>query len=378
MGKEIPLGRIAGVKVSMDFTVPFIAVFGAALYATSGRQGFPAIIPGLSTTAYWVAAAVLALLFFVSLLIHEMGHALVAQDEGIGVRGISLWLLGGVAKLESSPTNPRTEFRIAVVGPLASLGTGVAFLVASYVIPDGDGLIALAGAGAFVLGTINVLLAVFNMLPAAPLDGGTVLSALIWKQTGSQATGMRWSAYSGLATGSALILYGIRGGTDNALILILVGGFIALAAYRMLRSLPMYELLDGVTVADAMAPAPPPAPGWSRLDDFVSTLPVGNQYQAYPVFDQHSRVQGLLTVAAIRAVPEAQWAHVHVAHIAFPIERITIVRPQEPLLPAVQRVDGGDVRDGLVVDPGGAIVGTISAAALFATLERRKLQAASQ
>ena len=110
MGRDIPLGRIAGIKVSMDLSVLLVAALYTYVFATNR---FPIESPGLSTTAYWVGGVAGALLFFVSLLVHEVGHALVARDEGIGVRGISLWLLGGVAKLESSPTTARSEFRIA-------------------------------------------------------------------------------------------------------------------------------------------------------------------------------------------------------------------------------------------------------------------------
>ncbi len=381
MGREIPLGRLAGIKVTMDLTVPLLAIAFAYFYATSA-SGFPAVAPDISGHWYWVAGATSAVLFFVSLLVHEMGHALVAQDEGIGVRGISLWLLGGVAKLESSPATPRSEFRIAVVGPLASAACGVVFLVASYTLADDTGLAGLAGAVTFILGSINLLLAAFNLLPATPLDGGTVLSAMIWKRTDRRALGMRWSSYSGVALGSAMVLYGLKpfaGMPFNTIpiSLMLVGGFIAYGAWRSLQSLPMFELLGEVTVAEAMAAGPPSAPAWSALADFVSTLPDGNQHQAYPVFDQQGRISGLLTVEAVRAVPSAQWAQVRVSDVAYPIDRVTVVQAGEALLPAVQRIDGGDVREGLVTGPDGSVVGTLSARALFRILEHRRLAAAA-
>lgn len=378
MGRDIPLGRIAGVKVSMDLTVVLVAAFYTVSLATNR---FPIEAPGMSDTAYWVAGLSGALLFFVSLLVHEVGHALVAQDEGIGVRGISLWLLGGVAKLESAPTTARSEFRIAVVGPLASAACGVVFLVAAYALPEG-GAPGLTGNVFRLLGILNLVLAVFNLLPAAPLDGGTVLSSAIWKRTGSQATGMRWSGYAGIATGAALIIAGIRGargGGDGigGLGLLLVGAFILYAAVRSLRSLPLYELLDGATVAGSMAVAPPTAAAWSSVGDLLRALPPETPHQAYPVLGEHGRVVGLLTASAIRAVPREQWDQLRVSDLAYPIDRITVVRPDEALLPAVQRIDGGDVRDGLVVAADGTIVGTIGADALFHTLERRKLEAAA-
>ena len=381
MGRDIPLGRIAGIKVSMDLSVLLVAGLYTYVFATNR---FPIESPGLSTTAYWIGGVAGALLFFVSLLIHEIGHALVARDEGIGVRGISLWLLGGVAKLESSPTTARSEFRIAVVGPLASAACGVAFLSGAYVLPN-DGISGLMGNLFAVLGTLNVLLAGFNMLPAAPLDGGTVLSSIIWRRTGSQAAGLRWSSYAGIAVGAVMVLYGFRalregGGpsSTNGFFLLLVGGFIGFAAWRNLKSLPIYQLLDGATVAEAMVPAPPPAAGWSSVADFLRTIPADCPIHAFPALDEHGRVVGLLTAAAVRAAPRETWNQLRVIDLAYPIDRITVVSPDEPLLPAVQKVDGGDVRDGLVVAADGTVVGTIGASALYHALDRRRLRIAEE
>lgn len=379
MGKDIPLGRIAGIKVSMDLTVLLVAAFYTHLLATNQ---FPNGAPGLSTTTYWIAGVGGALLFFASLLVHEMGHALVARDEGIGVRGISLWLLGGVAKLESAPTTARSEFRIAVIGPVASAACGIAFLAASYALPSG-GIPGLLGVLFLILGSINVVLAVFNILPAAPLDGGTVLSAAIWHRTGSQATGMRWAARAGLAGGAALVLLGLWLQRSDSIYranwwsLLLVGAFVLFAATRNVRAVPLYELLDGSTVADAMAVAPPNAAAWQTVGQFLRTLPPRTDHLAYPVLAEHGRAIGLLTAAAIRAVPQEHWDRLLVEELAYPLDRITVVRADEALLPAVQKIDGGDVRDGLVVDADGTVVGTVDAGALFRTVEARKAELAT-
>ncbi|MEO6989314.1 MAG: site-2 protease family protein [Aquihabitans sp.] len=377
MGRNIPLGRLAGIKVSMDITVILLAGFYSVALATSR---FPYQSPDLSTTAYWVAGVSGALLFFVSLLVHEMGHALVAKDEGIGVRGISLWLLGGVAKLESSPTTARSEFRIAVVGPLASASCGVVFLSLAYAIPSG-GLPGLAGHLFELLGRLNLLLAAFNLLPAAPLDGGTVLSSIVWKRTGSQATGMKWAARAGLAAGAAMVAFGVtllRGGSGQATVngwsLLLVGGFITMAALQSLRSQPLYALLDGTTVREAMVTAPPMAMASASVADFLRTMGPQETAQAYPMVDERGMVTGLLTASAIRAVPDHRWEHVRVVDLAFPVDRLTVVAADEALLPAVQKIDGGDVRHGLVVIDDGSVIGTIDAKALFETADRRKAE----
>lgn len=378
MGRDIPLGRIFGVKVGMNITVLFVAVLYAWVLADNN---FPAQSPGLSTTAYWVAGVGGALVFFLSLLVHEIGHALVAKDEGIGVRGISLWLLGGVARLESSPQTPRAEFRIAVVGPLASAACGALLLTVAYLLPD-QGHWGLAGNAFEWLGVINLFLAAFNILPAAPLDGGTVLSAIVWWRTGNQSAGMRWAARSGVAVGLGLAYLGIRDMQQAeegrfGIWIVAVGGFIAVNAWQQLRAAPLYQLLEGTTVAHAMYADPPIGFSSMTVADLLRSLPRDTHHQAYPILGADGRVTALLTAHAIRAVPQENWERLRVTDIAFPLDRITIVRTDESLMAAVQKIDSGDIRVGLVVDPTGRTVGTVDADALFHTAEARRAELSS-
>src|SRR5699024_4846168 len=226
---------------------------------------------------HWIIGLSGALLFFASLLVHELAHALVAREEGIGVHGISLWFLGGMARLESSPQTAAAEFRIAVVGPLASAACGIVFLCGSFLL-GGAGITDLVADLLRLLGFINLLLAGFNLIPAAPLDGGTVLAAFIWKRTGSQARGLRVSAMAGLVIAAILIWRGLLaaqgadGGMINGWVIIVVGAFIGSAALRTLRAGPLYELLEGVTVADAMTSIGTTAPGSATVAAFTAML----------------------------------------------------------------------------------------------------------
>ncbi len=358
----------------MDLSVVLLA----AIYTVSLAQNrFPIEAPDVASSAHWLAGLSFALLFFVSLLVHEMGHALVARDEGIGVRAISLWFLGGVAKLESAPTTARSEFRIAVVGPLASAACGVVFLAGAYVLPE-TGVGGLAGNVFALLGRINLILAAFNLLPAAPLDGGTVLSSLVWRRTGRQALGMKVAAWAGIVVGAGFVFYGLRmaGGDGvnrfNGWTLAAVGAYVAFAAFRALRSTPIYSLLEGVVVADAMYPDPPMVAADGTVADALRALPPGTDHQAYPVVGAHGRVVGLLTADAIRAVAPERWPGLRVTDLAFPLDRLTVVATGEPLLPAAQKIDGGDVRDGLVVGADGTVVGTLDGRALYRALEARR------
>lgn len=374
MGFDIPLGRIFGIKVSTDVTVPLLA----AIYTITLAAGrFPIRHPELPTTVHWIVGIVGALLFFVSLLVHELAHALVARDEGIGVHGIRLWFFGGMARLESSPETAAQDFRIAVVGPLSSAACGIVFLCSSYLL--GDGGIAGILADLFaLLGFVNLLLAGFNLIPAAPLDGGTVLSSLVWRRTGSRARGMQVSATVGLLVGAVLIwrgLLGVRSGDVDAIngwVLAAVGAFIAFAAFRTLRAGPLHELLEGVTVADSMETAPSPAPGPWTITDFLRTLPGDAEYRAFPVVDGTGQLSGLLTGDAIRAVDPDVRDHLLVSDLAFGLDRVTLVRTDLSLLTAVQRIESGDLAEGIVVDRTGAVVGLLTARALFRTVEERR------
>jgi Zn-dependent protease len=375
---DIPLGKIAGIRVGMNVGVLLLAALFTFSLATNR---FPITAPGESTTAYWVAGVVGAILFFWSLLAHEIGHALVAKDEGIGVHSMGLTPLGGVTRMESSPTTAGAEFRVSVVGPIASATCGVVFLVLSAVLP-GDGLPGLAGELFRWLGQINLFLAALNMIPAAPLDGGKVLSAAIWQATGSRVIAMTATAVAGLVLGMVLVTYGIRelrGSSSNPYMVFIVvtGAFVAFSAFQQLRSAPLFRALDGLTVGQAMAAGPPSAPAWTTVGDFLRSSSPRPEHQAYPVIGPDGSVVGLLTAAAIRAVPPQRWDALPVTALAYPLDRLTFVHAEEPLLPALQRVEAAEVVHALVVASDGSVVGTLDPSATGRVVAARSQERAT-
>jgi Zn-dependent protease len=379
MGKDIPLGRIAGIKVGMNPTVLLLAGLYAWTLAAerigSDHTGLlRAAQPGHIGRTYWIAGALGALLIFVSLLVHEVGHALVARDEGIGVRSMGLTMLGGVTRMESSPETAGAEFRVSVVGPLGSAAFGVALLCIAYVTPD-TGVGGLSGEVLAWAGRLNLLLAAFNLIPATPLDGGKVLSSILWHRTGSQATAMTWSARAGIAVGGGLVGFGLwqlRRGAELGLWLAIVGGFILLSAIREHQVAPLYGALSEVTVAETMSPAPPAAAEWSTIADFLRMTNPGPDQQAFPVVGADGRITGLLTAHAIRAVPPHQWESLQVGSLAFPVSRLTRLSPGEAVLPAVQKIEAGDVRIGIVTDAEGRVVGTLDNRVVNQVADRRR------
>ena len=224
MGRELPLGRIAGIRIGMDWSVPIIALLYTWILAT---DRFPYEQPGLSDTAYWLAGIAGALLFFASLLAHEVGHAVVARREGIGVHRISLWLLGGLTHLESNAETPKAEIRIAAIGPLTSAAVGVLCIGVDWLVAD-TGTAGLLGHVFAWVGFLNLLLAAFNMIPASPLDGGKVLAGIIWSRTGSATGATVTAARVGMVAGAAMATYGIFNldGGGFGFWLVIVGVFI--------------------------------------------------------------------------------------------------------------------------------------------------------
>ena len=357
---DIPLGRIAGIKVGMNVLVLLVAGLFAITLATNR---FPATAPGHSSTAYWVAGIAGAILFFWSLLAHEIGHALVAKDEGIGVKSMGLTPLGGVTRMETSPSTAGAEFRVSVVGPIASATCGVVFLVLSAVLPD-DGLLGLGGEMFRWLGRINLILAALNMVPAAPLDGGKVLAAAIWKATDSRVIAMTVTAVVGIVLGMVMITVSFRelraqDGDPYAAFILVTGAFVAFSAFQQLRSAPLFRALDGLTVTQAMAAHPPSAPAWTTVGDFLRTSTPRPEHQAYPVIGPDGSVTGLLTAAAIRAVPPERWDTMAVSALAYPLDRLAFIHADEQLLPALQKVENADVVHALVVASDGTVVGTL-------------------
>ncbi|MEZ5203567.1 MAG: site-2 protease family protein [Acidimicrobiales bacterium] len=244
-----------------------------------------------------------------SLLAHEIGHALVARDEGIGVHSMSLNLLGGITRMESSPTTPGAEFRVSVVGPIASAACGVVLLAIYALIPPRH---AAPRGGGVPLDRVR------QRVPRRPQHGPRVAPRRRQGPVGGDLARHRQPDHRaavvsgrGVVVGMGLATWGIRGllspdaRHETAVGALLVGAFIAYNALQQLRSAPLYQAMDGRTVADAMAAGPPSAPGWASVADFLRSSHPRPEHQAYPVVTPDGQVEGLLTASAIRSLPRS-------------------------------------------------------------------------
>jgi Zn-dependent protease len=363
MTASIRFGRIAGIPVGASWSALLIAL----LFAWSlGGELLPAQVPGLAPAAYWLAGAAGAGLFLASLLAHEIGHALVARRAGLRVRGITLWLLGGVAQLEDEPASPRDELRVAIVGPAISLALAGAFGVAAAALSV-VGAPALLVVVAAWLALGNVALGVFNLLPAAPLDGGRVLRGLLWRRHGNRVRAAVTATRAGVWVGTGLVAYGLLGAFTGwgigTLWTALVGWFLVIAA-RQERELALLGggLDRGLRAAQVMTPAPAVAPAWFTVDAFLRNYVEPWQAAALPLrgFDGHPA--GVVTAAALYAVPADRRHIVRAGDVAIPMSALVLVGPDEPVADLATRLAGG--RTVAAVVSGGQLLGLITAADL--------------
>lgn len=359
MGASFHLGRIAGIRIGVNWSV--LVIFALITWGLAAAR-FPASYPQYGALAHVAAALVTAVVFFLSLLAHEISHALVARRNGLRVEDITLWLFGGVARLSGEARNPGAELRIAGVGPLVSLVLGVAFLlVAALVAASGyEGLVLAA---LVWLGGINLVLAVFNVIPAAPLDGGRLLRSVIWWRTGDRLRATRWASRAGQVFGWILIAGGLvaflNTGDFGGLWLALIGWFLVGAATVESQQATASGRLAALTVRDLMTPNPVTAPASMTVDELLSSEAIRQRHSTFPLTDDGGPPVGLVTFAQIRRVPPETRATTRLRDIACPMPQVAQVRPDEPAADLLPRLSECAEGRALVVTDG-ELVGIVS------------------
>ncbi|MEU2222882.1 site-2 protease family protein [Streptomyces sp. NPDC018347] len=362
MNETLSLGRIAGVRVGLHWSVLVIVALVTVVLA---RGEFPAAHPGHSAVRYWALALLTAVVFLVSLLAHELAHAVVARRNGVQVDGITLWMLGGAARLHSEAATPAAELRIAVVGPLTSLLAGgvLAGVAAALGALHTSGLVVEAVAW---LSAINILLAVFNALPAAPLDGGRLLRAYLWHRTGDRLRATRGASAAGRALGWFMVLTGFAavlfGHHLSGLWPALIGWFLIGAATAEARQAEARSVLGGVAVSRVMTPHPVTVAETATLGGFLAEGPFGHyRHSAFPVLAADGSVVGLLTVRRVEATPAQARASTTVGEVMRPLDEVVVAAPGEPVLDLLPRLEASPVRRAVVLD-GGRLVGILTVA----------------
>jgi Zn-dependent protease/CBS domain-containing protein len=361
---SLTLGRIAGIRISINWS--WLIVFALIVWSLAVAV-FPSQNPGFSDGEYVALAVVAALLFFASLLLHELGHALQAQREGVEIEGINLWLFGGVAQFKDAFPSAGAEFRIAIAGPLVSLVLGVFFVLVSAfaALPDAiDGVFAW-------LGYTNLILLAFNLLPALPLDGGRVLRSALWHFRGD----LQWATWvaSGIGRGFGFLLIGlgifmfIVEGAFSGAWLAFIGWFLLQAATAEARYVATQQALDGLKVRDLMSRQPVTVEADLSLGQFMDSVAWSQRYTTYPVLEQ-GRPIGLLAFRSVAAVPRDEWNTRRVREAMIPREKVPLLDADESAVDALAELSANEVNRGLVIDDG-SLVGLLSITDLARALE---------
>jgi len=360
------IGRVAGISVGVNWS--WLIVF-ALITWTLAASIFPSTNPGLADGAYVAMALIAALLFFTSLLLHEYGHALQARRDGMEIEGITLWLFGGVAKFRGMFPSAGAEFRIAIAGPLVSLALGLLFLG----VPMLLNLPATVDGVLFWLGSINIALLVFNLLPALPLDGGRVLRSILWYARGEFVSATRLAAgigrgfgYLFVAAGVALIVFA---SPVTGIWLAFVGWFLLQAAGAEDRYVAAREALGGLRVRDVMARDPVTAPAGITLGEFMDDVAWSRPYTTYPV-TENGEVVGLLQFRRVAEVPRAEWDSRTVRDCMIPRDEVPVVEQDDELVLAAGEVAEHEVNRALVLDAG-RLVGLLSVTDVARALQMR-------
>lgn len=346
MNANVKLGRIWGIPIGLNLS--WFLVFGLVLLSLSTGY-FPTEYPQLSSGSHVFLAAITTLLFFGSVLLHELGHALIALRNRIPVKGITLFIFGGVAQITREPETPGAEFRIAIAGPLVSLGLagffGLLFLIErSY---------PYVAAPSEYLMRINFMLALFNMIPGFPLDGGRVLRSIIWRLSGDQVRATHIATIGGQVVAFTFISLGIfslfSGNLGNGLWLIFIGWFLQSAAASANQQMRVQQKLRGVTVLQVMDRDLGTISPLTPLNQVVDERVLQRGESAFFVTDYDGRLSGLITLQDITRIPQAQWRYKTVGQVMAPMQRLLQVDAGSELMAALQIMEENSTNHAAVV-----------------------------
>lgn len=353
LGSSVRIGRVFGIPIGLHYSW-FLVFFGVSYLLAVNT--FPDRYPDWPGARYWVVAFATSTLFFASILAHELGHSLMAMRYGIRVRSITLFVFGGVAQITRDAPRPLVEGMVAIAGPLVSLTLGGLFIGLYYLLRDTSGP---AAALSLYLGQINVTVAIFNMIPGFPLDGGRVFRAIIWGIRGNVVTATQIAGFVGRGIGYLFVAGGLVWGfwsqdIVNGLWLAFVGWFLVNIAAQSAGQVTLREALRGVRVRDLMAGNPPMIPSRMDLRTLVENYVALTDRRCFLVSDGE-RWAGLVSVTDIRRIPRERWADTRVEDVMVPVSRVSTVQPSEEALRAMELMDEAEISQMPVVENGGVI-----------------------
>jgi Zn-dependent protease/CBS domain-containing protein len=371
----LSLGSVRGIRIEANWSVAIIFLLIAFGLAT---LQFPSVNPHLSAVTYVIAAIITAAAFFASLLAHELAHSFVARHYGLRVDKITLWIFGGVSQLSGDVPSPSTEVWIAGVGPLTSFVIGAVLVAAAVGFgqthPAHASIGGVFGTALAYLGITNLALAVFNVIPAAPLDGGRLLRALIWWRTGDQVKATVWASRAGQAFGWVFVVGGLYAFFATRqwtwLWFALIGWFLISAATSEAQQALITGRLRAIQAYQIMTPNPVTVPGSATVSEFLANYLFRARHQAFPVTDDGSgAVTGLVTFNRIKQVPPGERDRARLADIACPLSDVATARPGDAVSDLLPRLTECADRRALVFSDG-HLAGIISPSDIARMLDR--------
>lgn len=371
MNAQIKLGRVFGIEIGLHYSWIIIAL----LIAFSLAGNFAQVNPNWSQGTIWSAAIITAILFFFSIVLHELAHSLVAKSRGLPVRSITLFALGGVSQIEKESADPKTEFWMGIVGPITSLVIGfICLAIAAALgwtvnVSQPTPVLAVLG----WLGYINITLGVFNLIPGFPLDGGRVLRAIIWWVTGKADKSTKIAATVGHFVALAFIVFGLLrffgGAGFGGLWLAFIGWFLLDAARASVAQAELTSTLRGVRVRDVMNRNYLSVDGNTNLQTFVDQMLLPTGERCFLV-EQSGEVIGLVTPHEVKAVERNKWPYTTVVDVMRPLSRLHVVSPDSPITDALETMGRDDVNQ-LPVIKNGHLEGLISRGQVLRFLQTR-------
>lgn len=368
--RGVKLGKILGFEISIDWSWLFI--FFLVVYSLAAGY-FPRLHPRFGASTSWMLGIAAALLLFASVLIHELSHSVVSRRYGIDVKGITLFIFGGVSQTAEEPRSAIEEFWMAIVGPATSIGLAIIF-----------GALELAGtagrwpaeATALVgyLAMINLALGIFNLVPGFPLDGGRVLRSAIWGATGDLEKATRYASYSGQAFGYALMAFGFLnvvmfGALIGGLWLVFIGWFLTGAARSSYEQLVVRQELSGVPVERVMTTDVPEIAAEMTVRQFVDDQLLRHEYSCYPVM-KRDEVIGVVGAEEVRTVPSEMWDFTPVEAITHRIDGAYKIDANEDAWDALAKLASPDVCRLMVMEDG-HLKGTLGREAIYRLLQTK-------
>lgn len=348
----VDLGSVLGIRVLIDWS--WLIIF--ALITLSVSQGYRQLHPHWTSAQHWSAGVITSLLFFVSIFLHEMGHSLTARRYGIGVASITLFIFGGLASIRREPKRPGEEFWIAIAGPAVSVALAALFGAVAILVPPSTSLLSMIQGVAQWLALINALLAIFNMIPGFPLDGGRVLRSIVWKLTGDFNRSTRIAAGAGQVAACGLMVWGValgiqEGSPIGGIWMVFVGWFLLRAARGSVAQLAIRRAISGVRAGDILDTTTPYVSPAISVQDLVREYMMRHDLSRFLVYDGE-KLRGLITGSDLDGIPQEDWASTSVQAAMVPCRRLPTVGLNEPVEHVMDLLDENRINQIPVVENG--------------------------